>query len=160
MGDKLDWQVQAYLLDFSEGATVVNTAIAIGCAQGLIKHYDSNLLECNGGPIVLTKSWAKFLIQRMGFVKRWASSTGKVSAENFKFLKEQFLFDVKTITEMEDIPADLVLNWDQTGIHYVPLSSYAMEKEGSKRVEIARIEDKRQITAVFSATMSGTFLLV
>ena len=59
---------------------------------------------------------------------------------------------------MEDIPTDLVLNWDQTGIHYVPVSSYTMEKEGSKRVEIAGIEDKRQITAVFSATMSGTFL--
>ena len=35
-----------------------------------------------------------------------------------------------------------------------------MEKERSKRVEIARIDDKRQITAVFSATMSGTFLPV
>ena len=100
------------MLDFRECATVVNTAIAIGCAQGLVKHYNSNLLECNGGPIVLTKSWAKSLLQRMGFVKRRASSTEKVSAENFKFLKEQFLFDVKTNTEMEDIPADLVLNWD------------------------------------------------
>ena len=68
------------------------------------------------------------------------------------------MFDVKTITEMEDIPADLVLNWDQTGIHYVPVSSYTMEKGGSKRVEIAGIENKRQITACcLSATMSGPF---
>ena len=59
------------------------------------------------------------------------------------------MFDVKTITEMEGISADLVLNWDQIGIHYVPVFSYAMEKEGSKRVEIAGIKDKRQITAVF-----------
>ena len=137
------------MLDFREGATVVNTAIAIGCDQGLVKHYDSNLLECNGGPIVLIESWIKSLLQWMGFVKRQASSTGKASAENFKSLKEQFLFDVKTIREMEDIPADLVLNWDHTGIHYVPVSSYTMEKEGSIRVEIAGIEDKRQITAVF-----------
>ena len=129
------------MLAFREGVTVVNTAIAIGCAQGLVKHYDSNLLECNGGLIVLIVSWIKSLLQWMGFVKRQASSTGKVSAENFKFLKEQFLFDVKTITEMEDIPADFVLNWDQTGIHYVPVSSYTMEKEGSKRVEIAGIEN-------------------
>ena len=80
MGDKLDRQVQAYLLDFREGATVVNTAIDIGCAQGLVKHYDSNLLECNGRPIMLTKSWAKSLLQWMGFVKRRASSTRKVCA--------------------------------------------------------------------------------
>ena len=69
------------------------------------------------------------------------------------------MFDVKTITEMEDIPADLVLNWDQTGIHYVPVSSYTTEKEGSKRVEIVRIEDKRQITAVFSATMHVWYII-
>ena len=40
--------------------------------------------NCGGtGPIVLTKSWAKSLLQRMGFVKIRASSysTGKVSAE-------------------------------------------------------------------------------
>ena len=42
LGDELDWQVQTYLLDFRESATVVNTAIVIGCAQGLPKHYDSN----------------------------------------------------------------------------------------------------------------------
>ena len=59
----LDKQVQAYLLDLREGSTVVNTAIAIGCAQGLVQHYDSNLLECNGGPILLTKSLAKSLLQ-------------------------------------------------------------------------------------------------
>ena len=43
MGGGLDQQVQACLLDFREGATVVKTAIAIGCAQ---EHYGSNLLEC------------------------------------------------------------------------------------------------------------------
>ena len=72
--------------------------------------------------------------------------------------KEQFLFDVKVIIETEDIPSDLVINWDQTGIHYVPVSNYTMEKEGSKRIELAGIEDKRQITAVFSGAMSGVFL--
>lgn len=33
-----------------------------------------------------------------------------------------------------------------------------MAKEGSKRVEIAGAEDKRQITAVFADTMAGDFL--
>ena len=75
-------------------------------------------MECNGGPIVLTKSWAKSLLQRR-FIKRRASSKGKVSAANFQLLKEQFLFDIEMIIDMEDIPADLVLNWDQTGIHYI-----------------------------------------
>lgn len=73
-------------------------------------------------------------------------------------MKSQFLFDVKAIIEMEDIPGELVINWDQTRIHYVPVSSWTMAKEGSKRVKIAGIDDKRQITAVFGGTMAGDFL--
>ena len=33
-----------------------------------------------------------------------------------------------------------------------------MAKEGSKRVEIAGLDDKRQLTAVFAGTLSGEFL--
>ena len=50
--------------------------------------------------------------------------------------------------EMEDIPP--VFNWDQTGISIVPGSSWTMEVKISKRVEIAGMNDKRQITAVYS----------
>ena len=97
-------------------------------------------------------------MERMGFVKRRASTKAKVSLVNFERYRAQFNFDVKAIIEMEEIPSELVINWDQTGIHYVPVSSWTMAKEGSKRVEIAGIDDKRQITAVFGGTMAGDFL--
>lgn len=35
-----------------------------------------------------------------------------------------------------------------------------MEKEGSKRIEIFGVDDKRQITAVFSCSLDGDFLPV
>lgn len=60
---------------------------------------------------------------------------------------------------MEDIPFDLIINWDQTGIHYVPVGSWTMEKEGSKRVEIVGVDDKHQITAAFAGSLTGDFLL-
>ena len=59
---------------------------------------------------------------------------------------------------MEEIPDDLVVNWDQTGMHNVPVSDWTMEKVGTKRVEIVGANDKRQITAVFAGTMSREFL--
>ena len=96
----------------------------------------------------------------MGFVKRRASTKAKVDAENFTAIKEQFLSDVKTVVEMEEIPNDLIINWEQTGMHYIPVSSWTMEKEGAKRVEIAGVDDKRQITAVFGASLTGDFLPV
>ena len=58
---------------------------------------------------------------------------------------------------MEEIPPSLVINWDQIGINYFPVSSWTMAKEGSKQVEINGEEDKRQITAVFGSTLVGIF---
>ena len=53
---------------------------------------------------------------------------------------------------MEDIPKDLVFNWDQTG-----MSTWTMEKKGIKHVKIAALNDKRLITAVFGCSISGKF---
>ena len=94
----------------------------------------------------------------MGFVKRWASTKAKVDIQNFEEVKKQFLLDIKVVVEMDEIPFDLVINWDQTGVHYVPVGSWTMEKEGSKRVEIIGVDDKRQITAVFAGSLTGDFL--
>jgi hypothetical protein len=55
-------------------------------------------------------------------------------------------------------PEELVINWDHTGIHYVPVGNWMLAEQGSKRVEIAGVDDKQQITAVFAGTRSGGFL--
>ena len=44
----------------------------------------------------------------------------KMTANNFDKIKEQFIFDIITAMEMEDIPPQLVLNWDQRGISIMP----------------------------------------
>ena len=126
--------------------------------EGVVKSYDSNLLKENGGHIVCSKSWAKSFLHRLGYVKRRASTKAKVTAADFDAHKAQFVFDIQTIVEMEEIPSDLIINWDHTGIHYVPVSNWTLAEEGSKRVEIAGADDKRQITAVFAGTKSGKFL--
>ena len=61
---------------------------------------------------------------------------------------------------MDEIPPELIINFDQTGINYVLVSSWTMEEAGKKRVEIIGKDDKCQITAVFDATLSGDFLPV
>ena len=91
----------------------------------------------------------------MGFVKRRASTSAKVSLSND--LKAQFLFDIMINVRMEEIPDQLIINWDQTAINYVPSGSWTMEKSGSQRVEIVANDDKRQITAVFAGTLTVFF---
>lgn len=64
----------------------------------------------------------------MGMVKQRASTKAKVSVADFEDKKEQFLLDIKACISMESILSDLIINWDQTGMHYVPVSSWTMAK--------------------------------
>ena len=97
----------------------------------------------------------------MKFVKRKATTAkSKLGVEDFAVRKRDFLADLVTTVEMEDIPLELVLNWDQTGIKLVPVSSHTMDAKGSLRVEVAGVTDKRLITALFCGSASGDFLPV
>lgn len=158
LGEKLDSQVKAYIQALRGEGGVVTTSITMAAATAIVRKADRNLLGENGGPITITDNWAKSLLYRMNFVKRRGSSTAKLTVANFEAVKEQFILDVNAIVEMEDIPPQLVFNWDQTGISIVPGSSWTMEAKGTKRVEIAGMGDKRQITAVLCGAMSGEFL--
>ena len=57
----------------------------------------------------------------MKFVKRKATTAkSKHAPKDFAAVKRVFLNDVIAVATMEDVPPELVLNWDQTGIHLVP----------------------------------------
>ena len=59
---------------------------------------------------------------------------------------------------LKEIPEDLIINWDQTGLKYVPVADWTFAEKGSKRVEISGLDDKRQITVLLTCTMSGKLL--
>ena len=46
----------------------------------------------------------------MGYVKRKASTTAKVTVEDFTSVKAQFLSDIQAFVELEEIPLELVFN--------------------------------------------------
>ena len=58
---------------------------------------------------------------------------------------------------MEEIPSELVFNWDQTGLNLVPAANWTMEQEGTKCVRIKGLEDKQMINGVFCGNMKGKF---
>ena len=144
----MDGRVQSYIKELRPKG--VNTAIVMACAEGVAMHYDSNLVSINGGHMTITKDWAKSLLFRMGYVKRRVSTSAKLLPEDLDERKEQFLYDAKVLVNYEEIPDSLVINWDHTGIKYIPVSSWTMEKEGTKRVEILGIDDKTDNCSVCS----------
>ena len=159
--DKITTLLMKYIHAIRDAGGIINTAIVIAAGLGIAKRIDPGLFECNGGYVVFQKSWAKYLLSKMNFVKRKATTKKpKFTVSNFEELKDQFLMDIKAIALMENIPDEMIVNWDQTAIKYIPLSNWTMAKEGSKHVEVVGIGDKCQITATFAASLSGNFLLV
>lgn len=70
-------------------------------------------------------------------------------------MKLEYLNRIKETVNKYDIPADMVINWDHSGLNLIPVSDWTMEAEGSKRVEISGLGDKRQYTAVFAGSLKG-----
>lgn len=154
IGDELDKQVRDYIAYLRSTGAVVNTSVVIATAKGILMHKDANLLS----RIDLTKGWAKYLLSRMGYVKRRATSKAKVSVENFDVLKQEYIDEIKQVIKMDEIPADLIINFDRTGLNLVPVSQWTMDIGGAKRVEVVAKEDKWQLTAVLGGSLVGDFL--
>ena len=122
ISEELDRQVREYLRYLREQGSAVNSAIAFATAEGVVRSVDANLLAYNGGGINLTKPWARGLLGQIEMVRRRTSSKAKISIENFEAVKKEFLLEVKNVVSFDEIPPSLIINWDQTGIHYVSVS--------------------------------------
>lgn len=76
-------------------------------------HHDSQRSSDCSGPIVI-KNWAERFLDRMGLVKCQAATKAKVTPSNFGKVKQQYLADIPSFVFIEEIPDDLIINWDQT----------------------------------------------
>ena len=158
LGRDVEESARNIIHQIRQAGGIVNNSVVIGVITGILRGTDSSLLSENGGPINVNKEVARRLLSRMQFVKRKGTTKAKVSPSDFQVLKSQFLDDIRTDIMFEGIPARLVLNWDDTGLNYVPSSSWTMEAKGSQQVPITAIDDKRQLTAVFACSLAGDFL--
>ena len=77
LGEKLDSKVQFFIKSVRDSGRVVNSAIVITAAKGIVLSHDRSLLFENGGHFELTKSWAKSLLKRMNMVKRKGTTSKK-----------------------------------------------------------------------------------
>ena len=128
IGEELEEEVKLFIKASRAEGTVVNTETVMGTARGVVISHDANLLAENGGYINITKEWAQRVLQQMGLVKRKGTTKAKVLPSDFEKVKRQFLFDVRTIVAMESIPKELIINWDQTGMKYVPVSDWTLKR--------------------------------
>ena len=70
LGQELDKAVQEYIEATRAAGGVVNTAIVMAAAVGIVSSRDVTKLSSNGGYVNITKTWAKSLLKRMGYVMK------------------------------------------------------------------------------------------
>ena len=91
---------------------------------------------------------------------RLAATTSKVEiAESAK--KEaglQHHYHVTSIVEKHKIPESLVINSDKTPSKYVQVRCFTMAPKGAKKVGVAGITDKQNITLTLTVTTDGKAL--
>ena len=59
---------------------------------------------------------------------------------------------------MNEVPSEVIFNWDQMALHLVSTGQWTMHRAREKVITISNSDDKRQVTAVFAATLTGDFL--
>ena len=142
-----------YLSKTREQGGVVSASIVVVATRGILLSIDKTQLVEFGGHTKISRHWAYKLLNRMNFVKRKATtSKSKHTPKDFARLKKAFLDEVVAVVE---IPTELILN---CGINLVPVSTWTMNQQGARHVEITGVNNKRQITALFCATLTGDFL--
>ena len=159
LGD-VDTKVQAYIKALRKAGTPVNVNIVLAAAEGVVTAVDRTLLKKNGGTIELKRTWAQSLMRRMKFVKRRGSTQAKAKLSDADIAKHRksYLLQIKGIVDAHKIPPQFVINWDQAGVKIVPSSNWTLEQEGTARIEIAGLNDKRQVTATLADSLSGELL--
>ena len=90
IGEELDEQVREYIRELRREGVVINSDVAIAVGTGIVMNSNANLLVANSGHIDLTNNWEKYLLSRMGFVKRRVNTKAKVTVEYFDELKKLF----------------------------------------------------------------------
>ena len=69
------------------------------------------------------------MLHQINFTKRRGSTKGGLAPEDLIEEKQTFLSDILETVSMNDIPEDLIFNWDQTGINLVPGALWTMDKK-------------------------------
>ncbi|VDI50083.1 Hypothetical predicted protein [Mytilus galloprovincialis] len=141
LGD-LDKDVAAHIRSIREAGGIVNQAIVIATARGLVKHKNPTLLsEADSGT---------------------SSERVPKQPENYQLTlstkKSEFHRIINETVTKYQVPPQLIFNFDQTGLKIVPVSNWTLEMEGSKQVDIIGLEDKREITGLLGSTSDGCLL--
>lgn len=124
LGEKIDDEVKQFIKNFRTSGGVVNTTIVVAAAQGIVGAENRALLKENGGHMDINRDYARSLMRRMNLVKRKGTKTARKLPDDFEKIKGDFLDNISKCVRENNIPHELIITFDQTGLKMVPTSEW------------------------------------
>ena len=107
----------------------------------------------------ISPAWVSRWLKEIDFTPRWATrGRQNKSDDKIAVAKQDCLDWIAIIVKSFNIPPELVINFDQTGLHLAHASKTTYSSKGAKQVVIRFAKDKRQVTAVLAGSGSGSLL--
>ena len=108
----------------------------------------------------LRKKWCVLISKRLGYVKR-KSTTAKPITPPGLILEIGLTFynEINKIVQAHDIPAQMIINIDQTPLPFVLISNYTLVEKCTSRVSALGTSDYPQVTDTFGVTMLNEILI-
>ena len=153
---ELDTKLIQLLLAIRTKGGVVNIHVVRATSKALIE--SNPITGSHLAKFKMPRSWVHSIYRRMGFSRRTGTTTRPPVLKGlYDACKRDYLCDVHDKRTKYNIPAELVLNADQTPSSYVSVGR-TMDLQGSRAVPIKGLTDKRNITLTLVITLSGVFL--
>jgi hypothetical protein len=139
--------------------TPINSIIAQNLILGILRAYNFPKLVEFGGTFRCSRQWVrKFLQEYCWLTYRRSTNAAQKLPVNAEDQCEWMVQRIAILAQQYSIPPALLVNCDQTGLHYIPKSRYTYNSKGSKDVSVVGEEDKRQFTAVVAVSADNELL--
>ena len=76
---------------------------------------------------------AQSFLRRHGYVKRKGTKAARKVPNDFDFIRMEFLAEVSKLVKDNEIPPELIINFDQTNVNIIPVGDYTLEKSGPNK---------------------------
>jgi len=141
--------------------TPINSIIAQNLILGLLRARKFEKLVEFGGEFKCSRRWVRrFLQEYCWLTYRRSTNAAQKLPTNAEEQCEWMVQRIAILAEKYSIPPALLVNCDQTGLHYIPKSRYTYNPKGSQDVSVVGEEDKRQFTAVVAVSATNELLPV
>ena len=141
---------------FIKKEVMISRSIAVTTTIVLLSSTDDESVK----NVAVTTTWVKTLLQSTGFWRR-AVTISKVEIPDSakKETGLQHHYRITIIVEKHKIPESLMINSDQAPSKYAQVGRFTMATKGRKKVGVAGIADKWNITLTLTVTMDEKALL-